>query len=223
MEITKITLVLMMILSAGCKSQHRELSIKEQEAFLVGMFNYQSGNVWIKEHPKLKNRVTFLFSGKEQLISIFKDTLRLYEKKTKTDFTITKDGFVEVFVADGVENPFLRFFKLEAIENNSYYDDDLDRDFEVVRLSLKKEAFQTQNEKLYFLLGAFINCGKKGNNQFSYTYPDAHYIAVISDLLEETGSTIVAREKEREAMPGYDKIIFVPSPKLQALLNTFKI
>ncbi|WP_340198631.1 hypothetical protein [Ascidiimonas sp. W6] len=222
MEIGKVIVILMMILSAGCKGQHEELSIPEKEAFLVGMFNFSSGTNWVKEHPVLKNRVNFLFPGKEKLIEVVLDTLASYEKQSGLNFIIKKEDFVEIYREEGEENPFLRFFEEERSADMFYYDETLDKDFEIVVLKLKPEAFKTQNEKLYFLLGAFINCGRTTENDYSYTYPDENYMEVISGLLEQTGSTIVVKEKKREAMPGYDKVIFKPSKNLKTLLILYK-
>ena len=220
MAMKKMIFLLIFIYGISCAGQSEKLTRKEKEAFLVGMFNHTSGSITIPLHPIFKNRINFLFTGDQKLIQIFKDTLQAYSNQTGMRFEIKNDGFLQIYKPDNQVNPFKRFFK-EKKTSNTFYDEELDQEFKTNILLLNPKAFETKNEKLLFLLGAFINCGQRKEGNYEYAYPNTNYINVICKILKRTGSKITDKETVKYNTPGYKKIVFEPSNDLEALLSKY--
>ena len=220
MEIKKKMFLIPFILIVTIVSG-QNLSKKEKESFLIGMFNYCGGNVNISKHPTLDKRITYFFKGKEKLIKVFSDTLNKYSLEYNVKFEIKDNQFTEVYLRDKV-NPFEKYFK-KIKSNYTYFDEQRNKDYIVYSFELRKKTLLNENQKLYFLLGAFINCGKiNPKGEYIYSYPNEKYLDYIIYLLNNLDEKIIKISTNTDNTPSGKSVIFCPTDKLKKILNNNK-
>lgn len=197
----------------------QKLSKNEKEAFLIGMFNYYGGCINIPNHPTLDKRLTYFFKSKKNLVKIFSDTLKKYSLENDIKFEIVNgESFTEVYLRDTI-NPFEKYFK-RIKSDNRYSDKQSDKDYIVYNLELRKKKLSSENQKLYFLLGAFINCGIiNSGGEYVYGYPSEKYINYIIYLLKNLDAKIIEISTSRDKVPGGKSVAFIPSDKLKDILE----
>ena len=218
MEIIKRMFLLLFIMITSIVSGQK-LSKNEKEAFLIGMFNYYGGCINIPNHPTLDKRLTYFFESDAKLIKIFSDTLKKYSLENNIKFEIVKNGsFTEVYLRDTI-NPFERYFK-RIKSDNGYSDKQSDKDYIVYNLELRKKKLSSENQKLYFLLGAFINCGRINlGGEYVYSYPNEKYINNIIYLLKNLDEKIITISTNRDNLPGGKSVAFIPNGVLKDVLE----
>jgi len=101
----KTSLLFMFFIINYSTAQSENASAKEREAFLMGMFNHYSGDIYIPDHPLLKNRLTFFLNEKEKMLKIFKDSISVYAKDSDFKYTFKEQNFLELYNLSSY-NPF---------------------------------------------------------------------------------------------------------------------
>jgi len=220
----KTSLLFMFFIINYSTAQTDNSSVKEREAFLMGMFNHYSGDIYIPDHPILKNRLTFFLNEKEKMLKIFKDSISVYAKDSDFKYTFKEQNFLELYNLSRY-NPFEKYYK--KIQTNNLYSDSIDdKEYKIYALSLQKKAFRGKKTKLLFLAGAFLNNGEFiSEKEFSYRGKPL-YIDFIISILEDMKFQITEIEfPAQDNLGGLKKVHFYPSSELREVVlkyNTLK-
>lgn len=218
--IRKIVLICMFFLVNYVAGQNRNELVKEREAFLIGMFNHFSGDIYIPEHPILKNRLTFFLGGKEKMLKIFKDSISLYGQKSGFKYSFQENDFLELYNLSPY-NPFEKYYK--TIYKNDFYSDPKDdKEYKIYTLKLSRKAFKEKKVKLSFLLGAFLNSGASISEDELFYRGKSEYIDFVISLLKEMKFSIIKVElPNKENLGGLKTVFFKPSDEFRQILKDY--
>ncbi len=134
----KTSLLFMFFIINYSTAQSENASAKEREAFLMGIVNHYSGDIYIPDHPVLKNRLTFFLNEKEKMLKIFKDSISVYARDSDFKYIFQEQNFVELYNLSRY-NPFEKYYK--KIQTNTLYSDSIDdKEYKIYALSLQKKS-----------------------------------------------------------------------------------
>ncbi|MBO9584990.1 MAG: hypothetical protein J7574_12590 [Flavobacterium sp.] len=218
--IKKIVLMCMFFIVNYIAGQNKNELTKEKEAFLIGMFNHFSGDLYIPEHPVLKNRLTFFLGGKQEMLKIFKESISLYAEETGFKYSFQQNDFLELYNLSSF-NPFEKYYKI--VDQNQFYDDSKnDKEYKVYSLVLNKSAFKENKVKLAFLVGAFLNSGKSVSDNELFYRGNPKYIDFVTRLLKDMKFSIIKIESPKKETAGALKTIFFkPTDEFKQILKNY--